>query len=291
MKKTMNIASMGFSGLYPENTMLSYEQALAVGVDCLEVDAHLTKDGVVVLSQDDSIDRATDAIGKIRDYTYEELSEFNAAFHFEKGTAFQAGGFNPERFEHMYFQPKREAGANNDCGFQKIPKLESLLRLMRSNEACLIIDLRSRVDAEAGIGERICELIKQFGLEKRCTLSSMNHPYIKKLSSKEPAIRFGVMFMGQLHNAGKYVKALGASVLQNCFIGTDDIANTVQSCLEYGVELYVWSPVKTDVIAYNEYLLRQGVDGIITHYPDRLAPLVADSTGLTITAFQQETGE
>lgn len=53
----------GFSGKYPENTMLAFEKAIEAGADGIENDVHLTKDGVVVIIHDERVDRTTDGTG------------------------------------------------------------------------------------------------------------------------------------------------------------------------------------------------------------------------------------
>ena len=73
MKKTLNIAHRGFSGVYPENTMLAFEKAIEIGCDGIETDVQLTKDGVPVICHDEEVDRTTNSTGRICDYTYDEL--------------------------------------------------------------------------------------------------------------------------------------------------------------------------------------------------------------------------
>ena len=50
---TKNFAHRGFSGKYPENTLLAFSKAIEEGVDGIENDVHLTKDGVLVVMHDD----------------------------------------------------------------------------------------------------------------------------------------------------------------------------------------------------------------------------------------------
>ena len=70
-----NFAHRGFSGNYPENTMLAFRMACETpGCDGIENDVHLTKDGEVVIIHDETLDRtSTNGKGFVRDYTYEEL--------------------------------------------------------------------------------------------------------------------------------------------------------------------------------------------------------------------------
>ena len=53
----LNIAHRGFSGKYPENTMLAFKKAIEAGADGVEFDVHLTKDGEIVIIHDERIDR------------------------------------------------------------------------------------------------------------------------------------------------------------------------------------------------------------------------------------------
>ena len=69
-------AHRGLSSLAPENTLPALELAGEYGYKYAEIDIQLTKDGMWVLSHDESIGRMTDGRGKISDYTYFELADF-----------------------------------------------------------------------------------------------------------------------------------------------------------------------------------------------------------------------
>ena len=62
---------------YPENSIPAIESCIRMGVDMMELDLKKTKDGVLVLSHDPTLDRCTTGSGKISDYTYEELRAFD----------------------------------------------------------------------------------------------------------------------------------------------------------------------------------------------------------------------
>ena len=62
---TKNFAHRGFSGKYPENTMLAFQKAIEVVADGIELDVQLTKDGEVVIIHDETIDRTTDGKGYV----------------------------------------------------------------------------------------------------------------------------------------------------------------------------------------------------------------------------------
>lgn len=75
-------AHRGFSGRYPQNTMLAFQKALESGCDGIELDVQLTKDGEVVIIHDEYLDDLTDFTGNVRDYT---LGELKAAMQAENG--------------------------------------------------------------------------------------------------------------------------------------------------------------------------------------------------------------
>ena len=65
----MVIAHQGGEQLRPSNTMPAFEHAVELGVDVLEMDIHQTKDGVLILMHDDTVDRTTDGSGSIKEMT------------------------------------------------------------------------------------------------------------------------------------------------------------------------------------------------------------------------------
>jgi len=71
-------AHRGWSAIYPENTMIAFEKAIEVGVDQIETDVRVTKDGELVLIHDKAVDRTTNGTGLVKDYTYAELQQLDA---------------------------------------------------------------------------------------------------------------------------------------------------------------------------------------------------------------------
>lgn len=57
---TENFAHRGFSAAYPENTMLAFQKAYEAGCQGIELDVHLSSDGVPVVIHDEKVDRTTD---------------------------------------------------------------------------------------------------------------------------------------------------------------------------------------------------------------------------------------
>jgi len=74
------IAHQGGDGIWPGDTMFAYENAVKTGADVLEMDAHITKEGQIVLIHDETVDRTTDGTGLIEDLTLEQLKQLDAAY-------------------------------------------------------------------------------------------------------------------------------------------------------------------------------------------------------------------
>jgi glycerophosphoryl diester phosphodiesterase len=71
-------AHRGGCALGPENTYAAFERGMATGADGLEMDVHLSADGVVVVHHDDTLDRTTNGSGPIAARTAAELARLDA---------------------------------------------------------------------------------------------------------------------------------------------------------------------------------------------------------------------
>jgi glycerophosphoryl diester phosphodiesterase len=72
------IGHRGARGLEPENTMRSFRKALELGVDYIECDVHMTKDGYIVLMHDHTVDRTTNGSGPVNSFTFDEIRKLDA---------------------------------------------------------------------------------------------------------------------------------------------------------------------------------------------------------------------
>jgi len=74
----LRIGHRGASGYKPENTLLSFDKALQLCVDMVELDVRLCRTGEVVVIHDDTVDRTTNGTGRVADMTLDELRRLNA---------------------------------------------------------------------------------------------------------------------------------------------------------------------------------------------------------------------
>src|SRR5437870_11788186 len=69
------IGHRGAMGHCPENTFASFDRALELGADWIELDVHLTRDGALAVIDDEKVDRTTDGHGFVRDHTTAESTQ------------------------------------------------------------------------------------------------------------------------------------------------------------------------------------------------------------------------
>ena len=77
-------AHRGGSALAPENTIAAFDRGLALGADGLELDVHLSRDGVVVVHHDRTLERTTNLTGPVASRTADELARADAGYSFRR---------------------------------------------------------------------------------------------------------------------------------------------------------------------------------------------------------------
>ena len=80
--RPLAFAHRGGSGLRPENTLAAFDHGLALGADGLELDVHLSRDGIVVVHHDTTLERTTNGRGHIAALTADELDRIDAGYWF-----------------------------------------------------------------------------------------------------------------------------------------------------------------------------------------------------------------
>lgn len=232
-------AHRGFSGEYPENTMLSFQKAYETGCDGIELDVQLTKDDVIVIMHDERIDRTTNGKGFIRDYTYEELCRFDCCGKF------------PGMFE-----------------FQKIPTLREYFEWVREKNLVTNIELKNSVYYYRGLEEKVIRMVQEFHLEERVLFSSFNLVSMIKCKEQIPEIPMGFLLENRVDNMGWFAKDCGMQYYHpdKEFLTRDQ----VEDCHDKGIGVNVWTVNKKQKM---KELAEWNVDGIFTNYPDKAMKL------------------
>lgn len=231
------IAHRGFSGVYPENTMLAFRKAIEIGADGIELDVHLSKDGQVMIIHDEALKRTTGLDGVISDYTREELEKISAG-----------------------------KTKNDEFGFTPIPSLEEYLAFMAEHKDKFTnIELKTAPVYYPEIEEKTLELVRKFDLEKNIIYSSFNWLSIERMQRLGTISETGLLFSGmKLYNQAHIIKSLGINYFHPDFNDlTDEI---VKSYLDNKVGLNVWT---VNEIEDMKVCLSWDIDGLITNFPDR----------------------
>jgi len=237
MKKVINIAHRGFSGEYPENTMLAFRKAVEIGADGIETDLQMTRDGVIVICHDEKLDRTTDGSGLIRDYTYNELLKFDAGAKYREA-------FKGER----------------------IPTVDEFFNYVQDKNIFINLELKNSIINYQGLEKRVIDKIYEYKLEKNVIISSFNHYSMVKVKEYDTNIKTGLLCAATLYNPGKYVKDVGADAFHPFFPSVMN-EGIVAEIKNQGIMINTYT---VNEIEHMNKLISLGVDGIITNYPDKL---------------------
>jgi glycerophosphoryl diester phosphodiesterase len=236
-KQAVIFAHRGVSGDYPENTMAAFEAVLKSGAAGIELDVQLTKDGELAVIHDEQIDRTTDGIGYIKDFSYDQLRRFDAGSWFSS-----------------FFE-----GAS-------IPTLKDVFdwAVIEGNDLTINIELKNDKLPYEGMEEKVLELIERYNLEDRIIISSFNPESLKKVRSLNKTIDIGYLIIGVPEDAVERAKDMGANAIhcQPQFA----LSSFGQQAIEEGFPLRVYTVNDpNDQTA----LLEAGVEVIMSDFPER----------------------
>lgn len=238
--KTQVWAHRGASGYAPENTMSAFELAIKQNADGVELDVQLTKDGTLVVIHDEKIDRVTNGIGFVKDYTYDELQAFSCKDAF------------------------------NESQTIKIPTLEEVLELLKPSGLTVNVELKTGIFQYPGIEEITLETVKQRKMEDRVIYSSFYHPSILKIKEIDDSAKVGLLYADGFVGVAQYCIKLGITALHPPIWRAIE-HDFVKECKQLGIALHVWY---ADEKEYMKYLVDQEVEAIITNYPDQAIQIV-----------------
>lgn len=251
--RTLVIPHGGGDGLFPENTMLAFDQTMAMGADVVDVDLRISADGVVIAFHDSTVDRVTGAAGAVNDMTYSELATLDAGWN-----------FSPDDDDG---HPYRGTGVT-------IPTLESILD--RFPTTLLSLDLK---DESLAMVPPVCDLLRGHGRLDDVFVGSNSDPQIIEFRASCPNVRTSAI-MSDVY-ASRDAREAGATdfvpavtVDQPPFrIGGRTLvdAESLAWAHDHGVAILTWVVNDEDDM---RHLIELGVDGIYTSYPDRLLRLL-----------------
>ena len=248
------VAHGGCKHLFPENTMVAFDGAVALGVDMLEMDVRLTADSILVTHHDDTLRRTSDGEGLIIGYTLEELRRFN----------FGAKFAGPEK---KYPYRDRKVG---------ITTLEEVL-LKYGPVKRLFIEIKGEGGEGLRCAEKLAELLRRTAMEDRVLVSAFDDRIIRRFRrASQGRVQTA---MGRRHT--RRLVVLSRMGLGFLWCGKHrslqiplrtgkvrlDRPSIVRTARRKGISVYYWTVNKTEDM---ERLAALGVDGVITDRPDRV---------------------
>jgi glycerophosphoryl diester phosphodiesterase len=231
------IAHRGASGEAPENTLSAFRRALEIGVDAVELDVHLSADGVPVVVHDPLVDRTTDGKGLVKEHPLEALRRLDA------------GRWFGERF----------AG-------EPIPTLAEALDLLRPVR--VIIEIKNGPIFYPEIAMRVADLARETG-HRHVTVSSFDHPVLLEVKAHAPGLETAVLYYARPLDPVRLARDVGAEVLHPHW--TYLTPEAVAGARAAGLRVETWV---VDEPTHLVNVVGMGVDGIITNHPDRLLELL-----------------
>lgn len=223
----------GAAGTSPENTLFSFAKGLEFGVDGFEFDVQLSRDREVVICHDERVDRTSDGIGWVKDFSLKELKKLNFGVSF--------GMYAP------------------------IPTLAELLEMLKGRPLILNVELKTGLIEYPGIVAQVAGLLEKYRVTSQSIISSFEHSSILEVIQDYPHLKTGLLYACGLISPWLYAQNLGASHLHPHYAFVTP--ELVRESHVRGIGVHTWT---VDEDWEMERVAISGVDMVITNYPERL---------------------
>lgn len=252
----------GARGHAPENTLAGFERALAIGVDTLELDVGVTRDGVVVIHHDRRLNpdvaRGVDGTWvsapapTIYSLSYAELARYDVG-------RIRPGSDYARRFPHQ--QP---------IDGTRIPRLSELWpiapRVRFNIETKLVPEAPEETLPPEPFARAVIAEVRRAGVAPRTTIQSFDFRTLAVVQREAPEIRTAYLTSGQRGAAvAKSVHALQGTIWSPNYQDLDPVA--LAAARGFGLKVIPWTVNEPADIAR---VLAMNVDGLISDYPDRV---------------------
>ena len=218
----------------PENSMSSIRSAIDKKIDAVEIDVQMTKDGVIVLNHDYTLNRVAGVPESVHNMNYADLAVLDIG----------------RRFSSVF------AG-------ERIPTLEEVL-IETQDQVKLIIEMKPYGDGRE-MAAKVVELIEAYDRVDSCYIQSFDNSLLRTVRDLNPDIKLGqILFIaaGNLSTIDVDFYTIEQSMLSQRFI---DHAH------RNGREVWLWT---VNVERNIREVLKYKIDGIITDYPEKVQSII-----------------
>ena len=236
---TIIVAHRGGAKIANENTLSSFQQAIEMGVDMVELDVHMTRDNHVVVCHDMTIDRTTNGAGKIEDMTLQQFKQAVVVDYASK-------------------LPTSES----------MPTLREALELMKGRTKILLEIKRRNKNQYPGVEQQIIDMIHEMEMVDQVVIQSFDDQALFTVHQLDPTIRiekllfcrlpFGMCFDGKI-NRFSFEKYKICASLNFMYKFIDQ--KSIDKLHAEGFEVKVWTVDDPRKLNYK-------ADGVITNRPD-----------------------
>lgn len=226
-KQVMITAHRGSSLRAPENTMSAVNLAITESADMVEIDVLHTKDGVVVVSHDNNLQRMAGIDQKISDMTYEELQNADVG---------------------KIFSPEFEG--------EHVPKLADVIEVIIANDRRLNIEIKEY--GQETIEEKVVKIIRETDCSNNCFVTSLDYQTLQNIRAIDPRIPIGIAIsiaIGDTHGFDVNFYSAADGLATNKFITEEK---------KRGRDVMIWTLNDKDVI---KAAVARGANNIITDDP------------------------
>ncbi len=254
LNRPLVIAHQGGDGVWPGETMLAYQNAAALGVDVLEMDIHITKDGALVLMHDETVDRTTNGTGEVEAMTLEEIKQLDGAYD-----------WSPDGGKTFPYRGRGIQVATLEEIFQAFPEYRMTIEIKKTN---------------APMAKPLCELIRKYDMQNKALVASFHDERLKEFRAECPEVAtsgaknettlFVLLSKAYLHGfySPKFFALQAPQASGGITVMTEAFVRAAHS-RNLAVEPWTINDEET-----MKKFIAWGVDGIITDRPDLLMNLL-----------------
>jgi glycerophosphoryl diester phosphodiesterase len=242
------IAHQGGDGVWPGESMLAFKNSVDLGVDVLEMDIHITKDGELILMHDETVDRTTDGTGEIESMTLDELKKLDAAYD-----------WSPDEGQTFPYRGQGIQVATLEEIFQAFPDMRMTIEIKKTN---------------VSMAKPFCDLIREYNMQDKVLVASFHDDRLKEFRAECPDVATSsaknettvFVLLTKAYLSGFYSPKFfslqvpeesgGITVMTPAFVRAAHARNLA-------VEPWTINDAET-----MRKLIEWGVDGIITDRPD-----------------------
>lgn len=253
------IAHQGGDGIWPGDTMYAFEKAVEIGADVLEMDAHITEDGHIVLMHDEEVDRTTDGTGVIEEMTLDELKQLDAAYQWSNDD----GKTFPYRGQGIHVPTLAEP-------FQKFPQMRYVIEIKLTQNP---------------IDQPLCDLIRQHNMQDQVLIASFHDEAMQNFRAACPDVATSAsrgevtafVLLGKVFLSGFVIpqyesiqppydpeQSMNIPIMTKRFIREAHAKN---------IAVEPWTVNDPDLM---KQYIEWGVDGIITDRPDLMIEVLRE---------------